>query len=1094
MTKHWLTVLVALWGLAACGGGGSGSPDTEGNRDVVATSDQTPAETLAPDGAGDTTSSDPTLVASPSSIDFGVVAADTSERRTVQVRHAGTTGTVTLLSAALEAGESGAFSLEGDLPATLGPGDEAALTVAYTPTTAGEDEDVLIVSHDLATQRALRIPLSGRLRYGALCFRPESVHLEDIVAPVDRPNDIDIRSCGSAAVQIVGVAVSEDSSPTFTITAAPPVPTRLAPGLEVTLRVLFSPRDVGTYEGTAVVTFVGPNDEELSAELPLYGNVVDRNGPRLTPVPAQLDLGPVLGGRSATETLLLRNTGNEALHIQSLRLDPDSHEGARFNPAWDPTAPIQANEELTVMVALALTDPLENHTPDTVATLVVESDDPSAPVVTIPILAYTPPPQIETEPETEVAFGEVGLSATGRHDLIVRNIGGVPLLVEELRLTQDHPDGVAELTIESVAGFADEGAERVGSLAPGGSGVISVAFSNLTGTTGTIAGSLTITSNDPLRPELEIALTATRTPLFTSDDCELRIQPELYDFGAQSCGGTAQGTIALLNTGRRRCLVGRLEIARCRTSWFGETCYLDQLSDRFFPNVPDLPVEIGPGTALELDVLFDPDPNEPSQIVDDTFLALVWAEFRDPDGPTPDLNLTVPDTTEGTPSPNLFGACGQSDAYALPEEVVFPDTVVGCAAQSQRVEIFRRTDAPLRVESLALEGCGEHFMLVDPPEIPPEGLLVDEEAGFSVLVGFAPTAVGDFECSLQIATNAMGVSDFGVHVAGSGTEAGVVDETVEWETAPAVDILFVVDDSGSMCEEQQRLRDNFSAFIQSAQQWGNSFRIGVTTTCVHNEDACDGVGRLRSEFYPPDRWSDNDTWDTFLTNVMVGCNGGSDIQEAALEGAFRALSRPNTSETETGCQQDSDCEVPLVCLPDRGACTGFNAGFLRADAALEIVVLSDEEDQSDAPLDFYLAFFQSLKRHLGKGGARLHAIVGDESDGCRNPTSGTNAQAGDRYIYVARRTSGVVGSICDDSFADTLASIGEEAFTPAWEHRLSRQPISATIAVDVNGEPCETGWYYAPLQRSVVFQSTGPCTPEDGDIVTFHYEPACLSP
>ena len=46
-------------------------------------------------------------------------------------------------------------------------------------------------------------------------------------------------------------------------------------------------------------------------------------------------------------------------------------------------------------------------------------------------------------------------------------------------------------------------------------------------------------------------------------------------------------------------------------------------------------------------------------------------------------------------------------------------------------------------------------------------------------------------------------------------------------------------------------------------------------------------------------------------------------------------------------------------------CGGYNMGFLRKDATLEIVFVSDEEDQSPADLSFYINFFKNIK---GDGG------------------------------------------------------------------------------------------------------------------------------
>ena len=44
---------------------------------------------------------------------------------------------------------------------------------------------------------------------------------------------------------------------------------------------------------------------------------------------------------------------------------------------------------------------------------------------------------------------------------------------------------------------------------------------------------------------------------------------------------------------------------------------------------------------------------------------------------------------------------------------------------------------------------------------------------------------------------------------------------------PLVDVLFSVDDSGSMSEEQQNLANNFSSFINAASSLDTDYHIGV---------------------------------------------------------------------------------------------------------------------------------------------------------------------------------------------------------------------------------------------------------------------------
>ena len=64
----------------------------------------------------------------------------------------------------------------------------------------------------------------------------------------------------------------------------------------------------------------------------------------------------------------------------------------------------------------------------------------------------------------------------------------------------------------------------------------------------------------------------------------------------------------------------------------------------------------------------------------------------------------------------------------------------------------------------------------------------------------------------------------------------VAPKLLELDINRDVDILFVIDNSGSMAEEQQRVAENFAAFINvlEAEDVGANYRIGITTTDAGN--------------------------------------------------------------------------------------------------------------------------------------------------------------------------------------------------------------------------------------------------------------------
>lgn len=76
------------------------------------------------------------------------------------------------------------------------------------------------------------------------------------------------------------------------------------------------------------------------------------------------------------------------------------------------------------------------------------------------------------------------------------------------------------------------------------------------------------------------------------------------------------------------------------------------------------------------------------------------------------------------------------------------------------------------------------------------------------------------------------VSGCNTHPVDFASTAGAVENQIDVSPGAAekVDILWVIDNSGSMCEEQTELRDQFSQFIEKFARTNTDFHIGVTTT------------------------------------------------------------------------------------------------------------------------------------------------------------------------------------------------------------------------------------------------------------------------
>jgi hypothetical protein len=263
------------------------------------------------------------------------------------------------------------------------------------------------------------------------------------------------------------------------------------------------------------------------------------------------------------------------------------------------------------------------------------------------------------------------------------------------------------------------------------------------------------------------------------------------------------------------------------------------------------------------------------------------------------------------------------------------------------------------------------------------------------------------------------------------------------------DILWVVDNSCSMSEEQSTLGDDFSAFHGIINSAGVDYRIATVTTD-------------NAQFQGTTKVIDANTPNgaaTFAANCSLGTNG---------------------SGTERGLKFGWDALTMAV----NG--TPPNTGFYRDDAGLRVVFVSDEPDQSGS-WSTYLTNYQSLKSNPAH--VILSGIVGTNgttATSCNG--AGGNASAGTGYVDIVNATGGILGSICDGSWSQTLTQLGWLSLSLADTFPLSHEAVPSTIEVKLNGVDVFNGWVYDPnvdVNGAVIFEPN--YVPEDGDTVDISY-------
>ncbi len=316
--------------------------------------------------------------------------------------------------------------------------------------------------------------------------------------------------------------------------------------------------------------------------------------------------------------------------------------------------------------------------------------------------------------------------------------------------------------------------------------------------------------------------------------------------------------------------------------------------------------------------------------------------------------------------------------------------------------------------------------------------------------------------------------------------------------AVKVDILWVVDNSGSMAPLQQSLASNFNSFINGFVGKGYDFRMGVTTTDAYLSESNflnnntyskfrDGNGTTHSGVYIIQPNTPNLT-NTFITNINQGDKGDGD------ERAFSSM-RDSLKDT-------------------------FNVGFHRPGAFLAVIILSDEDDFSDPTrpegswmmpggvadhsytnptldtVGSYLSFLDSFTGSTDPTNRKysVSAItVLDQACLNQHVAQSSVTIIGQRYIDMANQTKGVVGSICS-SFSNSLLAITGKILELSSQFQLNRKPIVSTIAVSINGSNVPNsavdGWTYDASSNSITFHGTA--IPAQGATINVYFEPATV--
>jgi len=389
--------------------------------------------------------------------------------------------------------------------------------------------------------------------------------------------------------------------------------------------------------------------------------------------------------------------------------------------------------------------------------------------------------------------------------------------------------------------------------------------------------------------------------------------------------------------------------------------------------------------------------------------------------------------------------------YIDPPSYNFGNPELGCVEQLD-ITISNIGRAPLQIQEDGIwyEDLGGNGELTLVHSIP-DGTVLDPNESVEAQVHYVPIDVVPASGYLHVETNDPYAPDLTAHHTGEAHPGEPNIDYYEQVGNNQTDILWVVDNSCSMSQEQSSLAANFASFIQIIDAIDVDYHIGVTTTDVNDQGELQGTETIITPFSATPTAS-------FAANVNLGINGSG--VEQGLHTAYQALSSPMT---------------------DPG---GFNDGFLREGAGLRIIFVSDEQDQSGTiqswSVQDYVSYFQALKANPD------HVALSDITGGLNGCSGGGgSASTGSDYVMGTDLTGGMSASICDPNWVSTLSALAWFAQSFADTFELSETPVEDSIEVRIDTVPIFVGWVYDSALQAIVFDVDH--VPENDEEIEIEY-------
>lgn len=1015
----------------------------------------------------------PGTLSGPLSVDFGDVPLGIEVTRQIELRNGGGSS-VTLIG--LEVDDN-VIALDVPVPRAdaeeIPPGGTLPLPVDLTALRVTQEPGEVILrirARTLEESLTLEIPVRargvdqllvvrpsvsfGRTRIGTVASRTiEVINLlnESVDLRADRFDGNQVQFEGRSGLFRVVESVDPNRDGSLL-----PEGTRLAPGAATRLTIEYRP--------TAAAVGTMNRDEfklrtcdqvQCEATVTVTGIAV-RDGLTCVPEDGRLDFGAVRVGRTRTLFAKCTNASNVPLLIDGWSLE-DADDAFSVDPLRP--GPFRLEEGEVFEVAVRFDARLEDLGDDQFAALEIlgRAEEDRNPIVLVELqaLATAGGPQLEVSP-ARLDLGEVRVDRTGNGKLSLSSVGSADVTL-------------SSVTLEGAGADAFSFEEPVSVLSRGLTRDVPVAFRPLTA--GPFQATLVIDSDDPENPEIRVLLTGVGVDV---GPCESTPLPSSIAFGAVSAGATSGQTLVIRNVGSQDCIFREFEVEGPDRAAF-------RLLD---PPAPS--VRVAPGESTLVRLRFSP---------------FVEGEFT---------AFATYDASGARRVVNLGGTGELDDLLITPVTLDFGQVETGCTAPPAQVRLTNVGPLPIPISGLRIDtrqGDPNAVSIVDAPAgFPPSpGDMSQISPSQTVRLGVRYRALQSGAVVADLVVEQPNEEDRRVSIVGESVRGAVQVESFAQDEVAKLDVLFVVDNSFSMNRRLEYFRNQLNEIFGALVDTGVDYQVGVVSMDMRGEQANITVAPCGfPAAQPPDPWLRGSCG--FLTDGTDDSNRPEwaiidPTDTPAPVDAFRQAMRLP--------ERGPPVETGLLAM--RAALTppqteGWNAGFIRPDADLAVIILSDETDSSPGPVESYVQILKSLKDG-GDQRASINAVVPSDLFGTHPAAPEVGFSVLNRYRQAAVATDGVVlnsdlppdasDEVQARAYAERIILVLDRTLSPRSAFRLEGIPAPGTVQIAVDGAPLpgtspsgELNWEFDAADNRIIFTERG--QPRPGQSFEVRYRNICF--